>query len=251
MVLLISIDGLRPDALLAANAPTLQRLAKAGRTCLTAQTQMPSVTLPCHTSMVRGVPVERHGITSNTFTPLARPVPSILDVASQHGRRCGAFFNWGPLRDLFEPESVVVSHFVRDAHRIEGDTRVADSFVRSVAEEPLDFAFVYFGHVDECGHQHGWMSDQYLLAVAHADACVERVLSVVGSGQWIIQSDHGGHDRSHGTTMPEDMTIPWILAGDGIEAKSLEGVTILDTAPSLAHLLGVPAPPVWEGQSHS
>jgi hypothetical protein len=46
---------------------------------------MPSVTLPCHTSMFRGVTPERHGITTNTWTPQVRPVPSIIDYDT--GRR--------------------------------------------------------------------------------------------------------------------------------------------------------------------
>ncbi|WP_227624969.1 alkaline phosphatase family protein [Fimbriimonas ginsengisoli] len=253
-VLLVSIDGMRPDALRSANTPYLDRLVANGTVCWNARTVMPSVTLPCHTSMLRGVDVPRHGITSNRFSPLARPVPSVIDVAKTHGRRTGFFFNWGELRDLAEPGSFDVSYFVQDAHRMEGDTRVAKAAAAHQREEPFDFLFVYLGHVDERGHAEGWMSPGYIEAIEHADACVGMVLAALDEGDrsWValIQSDHGGHERSHGTEMDEDMTIPWILSGHGVKAgNTLDGgVRIYDTCPTLAHLLGLPAAREWDGR---
>ena len=47
-----------------------------------------------------------------------------------------------------------------------------------------------------------------------------------------------------------DLTIPWIACGAGIrEGHRIEApVSLIDTAPTLAHLLGLPRPPEWEGQ---
>jgi arylsulfatase A-like enzyme len=66
----------------------------------------------------------------------------------------------------------------------------------------------------------------------------------------IVQSDHGGHDRGHGTEMPEDMTIPWLAAGPGIRSGHpiTAQVSLLDTAPTVARLLGVTPPREWEGR---
>lgn len=250
---LISIDGMRPDALRLASTPHLDRLIEGGATCWTAHTVMPCITLPCHTSMLRGVEPARHGITCNRFSPIARPVPSVIDVAKIHGRRTGFFFNWGELRDLAEPGSFDVSYFVQEAHLPEGDTRVAEAAARHHLEQPFDFLFVYLGHTDERGHAEGWMSRPYLDAVEHADACVGKVVAALDEvgRPWtaLIQSDHGGHDRNHGTELPEDMTIPWILSGSrAARGKTIEGVRIFDTCPTLAHLLGVPAAREWEGR---
>ena len=55
---------------------------------------MPSATLPCHTSMFRGVTPERHGITTNTWVPQVRPVPSLVDVLHRAGKRTAFFYNW-------------------------------------------------------------------------------------------------------------------------------------------------------------
>jgi hypothetical protein len=245
---------MRPDALQQTDTPTLDDMKARGAYSLAAQTVMPSVTLPCHTSMLRGVDTPRHGITTNTFHPLARPVPSLMDAAHAAGKRVGCFYNWGELRDLCEPGSPDVAYYCRDCYSTEGDWRVAQSAAAHINEEPFDFLFVYLGYTDECGHRHGWMSVPYLEAVANADRCIGHVLDACRkSGREaiaLVQSDHGGHGRSHGTDSPEDMTIPWILAGPGVRAGVLPDglVRIYDTCPTLAVLLGLPPAREWEGR---
>ncbi len=254
LVLLFSIDGMRPDALVLAETPTLDRLVKEGASTMKARTVMPSVTLPCHTSMFRGVDVPRHGITSNTFSPLARPVPSIIDVATQQGRRCAMFYNWGPLRDLCGPESLAFSYFVGDLDRHEGDEHVARVAAEHLASEDIDFAFIYLGYTDIAGHAHGWMSPEYIEGIRRAAPCVQQVLdAAVATGRPVtalVQSDHGGHERSHGTEMPEDMTIPWVLWGDRVRRGfTIEApVRIFDTCTTLAHLLDLNPAREWEGR---
>ena len=248
MFLLFSIDGMRPDALQAANTPNIDHLIATGASTMTARTVMPSVTLPCHTSMLRGVDVPRHGITSNTFAPLARPVPSLFDVAYRQGLHCGFFYNWGPLRALHEPESVAIDHYVHDAHRPEGDQRVADATVQHLAG--LDFAMVYLGWTDECGHMHGWMSPEYMQAIEDADRCVGQILHAAPNPTVLLQSDHGGHGQAHGTDCDEDMIIPWILSGPAAKSSHQiqSPVRIFDTCPTIAHILGLPTAREWEGE---
>ena len=65
-VLVVSIDGLRPDAITTFNAPTLRRLTVEGSYTLAASTITPSKTLPSHTSMLTGLSPEQHGVLWNT-----------------------------------------------------------------------------------------------------------------------------------------------------------------------------------------
>lgn len=121
-------------------------------------------------------------------------------------------------------------------------------------EQPFDFLFIYYGHTDDCGHQHGWMSEPYLRAIENADKCIDYVLQACErTGREttvLVQSDHGGHERSHGTDSPEDMTIPWILSGAGVrKGQMLDGnVRIFDTCPTLAAVLGLPHAREWDGR---
>ena len=66
----------------------------------------------------------------------------------------------------------------------------------------------------------------------------------------IITADHGGHEYTHGTDMPEDMTIPLIFAGAEREmVGKLEDVNIIDIAPTIAALSGTAPNPDWKGKS--
>lgn len=68
-VILISIDGFRPDFYLdkAWPAPTLQAMMKEGAHAKGVRCIFPSVTYPSHTTLITGALPARHGITYNTM----------------------------------------------------------------------------------------------------------------------------------------------------------------------------------------
>ncbi len=65
----------------------------------------------------------------------------------------------------------------------------------------------------------------------------------------LIEADHGGHERNHGTDAPDDMTIPWLVWGDTIRQGHViqENVSLLNTAPTVARLVGIEPADQWEG----
>src|SRR5262245_30248760 len=75
MVLLISIDGLRPDSVTAAEqhglrVPNLRRFLTEGAYAERVRGVVPTVTYPSHTTLITGVSPAKHGIYSNnTFDP--------------------------------------------------------------------------------------------------------------------------------------------------------------------------------------
>ena len=217
---------------------------------------MPSSTLPCHTSMLRGVDTPRHGITSNTFHPLVRPVPSVIEAAFDQGKKTGFVYNWETLRDLSDPGKLHISLMDRDCYSPDGDARVAEMASFALDRCDLDLLFIYLGWSDECAHRTGWMSQPYLDAIANADRCLARVLEKIdqlgrlSETAILVTSDHGGHERTHGTDCDEDMIVPWILSGAGIKQghKIAGSVRIYDTCPTLAALLGLKPSEIWDGQ---
>jgi arylsulfatase A-like enzyme len=213
---------------------------------------MPSMTLPCHTSLFLGVRPSRHGIITNLWTPQVRPVPGLFGVLDQAGLVTASFYNWEELRDLSRPGSLNASFMVKKG---KGDG-VADTAVSQLAaawlrDHEFSFAFVYLGDTDITGHTSGWMSDSYLHGIAHADRCIKTVLDALPQDCTVmITSDHGGHDQIHGTDCDEDMTIPLIVAGPSIQGPRTikHGVQITDIAPTIAHHFGVISPVEWIGQ---
>jgi predicted AlkP superfamily pyrophosphatase or phosphodiesterase len=107
-VVLISIDGLKPEYVLQADAhglkiPHLRALLARGAHASGVVGVVPTVTYPSHTTLVTGVAPARHGIISNnTFDPLNRnqggwywyasdiEVPTLWDAVMDAGRTVGS-----------------------------------------------------------------------------------------------------------------------------------------------------------------
>ena len=176
-VYLILADGMRPDGMLQCGHPMVEKLMQAGASSLTAQTVMPSVTLPCHMSLFHSVGPERHGVTTNVFTPQVRPVKGLFDRLTDFEKTCAFYYSWGELRDLHQPASVT------DARFIQGGTYTYEAASEELTEMTLqarekgghDFTFLYLGEVDDIGHRYGWMGKEYLQAVSHSFDCIARV----------------------------------------------------------------------------
>jgi hypothetical protein len=77
-VVLISIDGLKPEYLRQADSlglriPTLRQLMRSGASARGVRGVLPTLTYPSHATLVSGVSPARHGIEANTtFDPLQR-----------------------------------------------------------------------------------------------------------------------------------------------------------------------------------
>ena len=257
MVVLVMTDGVRADALDPARCPAHAALRACGASTGTARSVLPPVTLPCHMSIFHSVPPVRHGITTNLFVPMARPVLGLVEALRLARKRCAFIHNWEPLRDLSRPEMLSFAYFREPpagpdvAHPAYDDETAAEG-ARAIASGAFDFLFVYLGGVDAAGHAFGWMSGEYLEQLERLDAALGRVADALpADASIIVHSDHGGHDRSHGIDMPEDMTIPWLAAGPAIrQGHTIAGaVNLMDTAPTIARLLGVKPPAEWEGRA--
>lgn len=250
--LLVMLDGVRPDALDAVRCPALAAFRQRGAFARQARSVMPSVTLPCHMSIFHSVPPTRHGVVTNDWMPMARPVSGLVEQAQRAGLRSAFFYNWEPLRNLSRPGSLEFSYFKKTAKQFpHGDDHSIEMAAQFIGAEAPDFVFLYCGTIDEMGHHSGWMSSDYLVQLQHVDGRLGPFLANLPDDYAVlIQSDHGGHGRTHGTAQDADMNILWMLAGPGV-AQGVEisqPVTLLDTAPTLARVLGIDPGEDWEGR---
>jgi predicted AlkP superfamily pyrophosphatase or phosphodiesterase len=261
-VVLISLDGLRPDAIEKFGAKTLQMLMREGSYTLRAQTILPSKTLPSHTSMLTGVDADQHGITWNTDKTEDHghvDVPTVFGLAKEKGFRTAAFFSKTKFHHLEAP--MTLDHvrspkggLLNDRWTADRTVQYVEDYLESGAPAP-NLMFVHIGEADYAGHFYGWMSSMYGVAVRQADKAVAEVIDEAddrfGRGNYtlIVTADHGGHGRNHGSSDPRDTTIPWIVWGQGVEAGATigTGVRTMDTAATALWLLGVTAPEAWVG----
>ena len=249
-VLILSIDGLRPDAIDLTPMRNLQTLMKEGAYSLVAQTIMPSSTLPSHSSMLTGLCPDKHGVDWNDYRP-ERGFASgtdIFDLAHAAGLRTVMVVGKEKLRQTTESESTDVFEFINDR-----DTVIAERVVELI---PAGFGlmFIHFPTPDWMGHEYGWLSPEQFSVLFRADEALQTILDALDKAGMradtlvIITADHGGHGTTHGSRQLEDMTIPWIVAGPGVRHVVLStDINTTDTAATAAWALGLPRQAEWDG----
>lgn len=122
----IMLDGLRPDAISPERTPTIHSFMQKGSYTLEGQSVVPSVTVPCHTSIFHSVPPSRHGITDNNWHPMARPITGLVEHLKQHGKRTGFIHNWEFLRNLNSVNSLYYNFFMDTGYELDGDEIVTE-----------------------------------------------------------------------------------------------------------------------------
>lgn len=249
-VIILSIDGLRPDAIPLAPMPNLTALMQSGAYSLTAQTTHPSATLPAHVSMLSGQCPSKHGVDWNDYMPENgyAQVTDVFDLVHAAGMKTVMYVGKEKLRQVIEPESMDVFEYINDR-----DLVITANLLENF---PTDFGllFIHFPTADWMGHVYGWLSGEQLSVLFRADQALGNLLAELDARGIrdetliIVTSDHGGHGVIHGTRLPEDMTIPWIASGAGVQPVALTSeITTTDTAATVAFALNLPIPAEWDG----
>ena len=247
--LLVSIDGVAPRFVTPVVMPNLIALARAGASCFTARTVLPSLTLPAHLSMLAGVAPSTHGVPTNTPAAISGTQSTVLAVARRSGLQTSAVHTWQPLDSIFEKDATDRRVVIGDGYDPADDDQVVAEGIAAMGAG-AELCFTYVGGPDLVGHDHGWGSDQYLDALADADRRLGRLLAAAGDRHIVVTTDHGGTGRDHAAGGPTDIETFVVARSPRLHAGSAwASASILDVAPTLADLLGLPPDPAWEGRS--
>jgi hypothetical protein len=250
-VIVLSEDGLRPDAIVRARAPAHDRIMREGSWSLKARTIRQASTLASHAAMLSGFDVGAHGLHWNSWRPERGfiRVPTIFTAAE--GEHTAAFVGKQKLAHITGPRGV--DFFARPGFFCK---KVVEQAATYFVEHRPTIEFVHFSDPDERGHAIGWMSDAQLEAIHAVDKCLARLLQAVAdSGAaadtlLILSADHGGHGRNHSGGREEDRLIPWIAWGAGVRQnhRLSRPISTVDTAATVLWALGLPPPPGLAGK---
>lgn len=242
-VIILSEDGLRPDALVEAGTPSHEALMRDGAYTLRARTIRRASTLPSHAAMLSGFDVDEHGLFWNSWHPERGfiKVPTVLSVAMNAGKGAAAFVGKWKLQHIAGPGGVDV--FSRPGYLCK---KVVDEAAAYFTSKRPQVLFVHFSDPDEEGHSVGWMSEPQLKAIRNADRCLDTLVDAIKASDvgsrtlLIISADHGGHGRNHSGAISEDRLIPWIAWGAGVKPghRITAPVSTVDTAATTLWALG-------------
>ncbi len=230
-LLLISLDGVRPDYLERGITPHLSALAREGVHAKWMNPSYPSLTFPNHYTLVTGLRPNRHGIINNTmwdehlgdFTLSNRE--AVGDARWWSGEPIWVSAEKAGMRTatMFWPGSEAAVGGVRPwqwrkfDHQMSIDQRVDQilAWLSLPAAERPQLATLYFEHIDTAGHEGGPDSLEVTEALRQVDAGIGRLMaSLEARGlrdkiNMIVVSDHGMAATSpQRTVIVEDLISP-------------------------------------------
>jgi arylsulfatase A-like enzyme/Flp pilus assembly protein TadD len=281
-VLLVSIDTLRADHLgcygAKAKTPTLDRLAAQGVLFERAVSHVP-LTLPSHASLFTGLYPIAHGIRDNGAFRLSPTHRTLASLFRDRGYRTGAFVASFPLDSRFgldqgfdvydDVYGEATAYDVKIAERPADEVlEPAAAWIEKAGGKPF-FAFVHLydphsPYEPPPSFRARFGTDLYSGEIAYVDDALGRFLSRLTPGGHmdntivVITADHGEGlgehgEKTHGmfaydSTLHVPLIFHWKDAlPEGVRIESR--VRLIDVAPTVADLAGLPPFPEFQGES--
>lgn len=259
-VLVIGIDGLRPDALIAADTPTLDELIGNGAVTYDAyaggetgtETQQATSSGPGWSSILTGVWVDKHNVSDNRFfDPHFHQFPCFFTRIREVRPEAflSSIVHWAPINERIVQDADVETE-------VESDSEVAVEAAAHLRLEDPDVLFLQFDDVDHAGHSYFFSpcSPKYLQAVHEVDTQIKSVIEAlegrpgVKDEDWLIvvTTDHGGFLMGHGSQLPMVRTIFMIASGMAASrGEHSPGPGMVAVPATVLQHLGIPVDPAW------
>ncbi len=255
-VLLIGLDGVRPDVIEFGDTPTLDHLMQDGAFSLTAQTQLagPTSSAPGWMSILTGVDSDKHLVVGNDLFGIHdKQYPSILSRLASIGVKSAVSVSWTQLwSEFLEKEGAAEVGY----GALGVDALIMED-LDSLLLEPFDFFFVHLDAPDHAGHDTGYGTGfpEYVQAIEEKDKDIATMLatlrnrSTYDQEEWLIvvTTDHGGDGvKGHGAQNQANRRIFLIVSGAAAkQGEILPAPTQMDIAPTIFRYMGLDIQDSW------
>ena len=272
-VILFVLEGFGQNSLKGGTMPTLSRLIKEGSVTWSATAVKPALRLPTMASLITGLPVEKHGITWNTFEfsrgyPRA---PSVFDYLDLSGGRDSAIFLMDEsLYQLARPEPYT-DYQMCGPLKPECSTDRVVSYIRQYFKKATSghgyghailslphFLVVHLPEAGRVGASRGWTSKEYREALRTVDKAINSVLDIYKeqgltnrTTLFVTSLSAEGRDANQEQADAAVPMVPWIASGVGIKHGHAihQPVSIIDTGATVMRTLGLQTHTEWDSHA--
>jgi len=137
------------------------------------------------------------------------------------------------------------------------DNESARKAIDSMTED-FDFQFIYFGSVDQTGHNTKFCGPEYIDRISGINENIHSILDAIKNlgiqenTYVILTSDHGARylQNWHGNQRDDNILIPFYMMGPGIKKnyEIKDYVKNEDVTPTILHMLGYPPNKIWRSR---
>jgi hypothetical protein len=275
-VILVVLEGVGQEALKAGPMPVLSRLVKQGSVTWSATGVNPPLRLPTMASLFTGLPVEKHGITWNSFDFIRgypRP-PTVFDYLDLSGGRDSAiFFMDESLYQLAKPEPYT-DYQMCGPLRPECSTNTVVGYIREYFRKATSghgyghailslphFLVVHLPEPGRAGLAQGMSSPAYRESLRTVDQAISSILGIYRDLGLLDRTtvfvtalnnadEAKGSGNGSGTASAPPRTL-WVAWGAGIKSGHLikQPVSIMDTGATVMRTLGLTTHTEWESKA--
>jgi predicted AlkP superfamily pyrophosphatase or phosphodiesterase len=276
--MLITLDGWHVK--LTDRMPVWQEMTAAGSWTLKAQVPRGATTVISHAALYTGADPRVNGVVrelENTgpdthvhgvkfrWTPFKKVADdgtvtytmkdTIFTAVKAAGYKATAVVQKGKLVGELSPDGDETGIHVY------GDSGLIKAACAAVRDDDTRLVILHIGSPDGAGHNHGWLSDEQYKVAEQVSGQLQTIRQCLADAEaaggvpttLIVTSDHGGTPNTvvdgkikkhgHGANNPDNLTVPWIIVGPGIKQgyEIQASVRLVDTAPTILRILGIPA----------
>ncbi|HZJ69822.1 MAG TPA: alkaline phosphatase family protein, partial [Planctomycetota bacterium] len=251
-VVVVLIDGLGLGA--SRGLPFLDELRARGAS-YDVHIGLPSLSLPARAVMMSGAWQDVSGQATN-YHPRRIGVEHVFTLAHRAGLTTGVAASRS-VQTLFAPDvanAVVYAkeeesdHFEVYEQQMRATVDASEALLR---RSPAGLLLLELHIVDDAGHTWGAAAPEYARAAALCDAAARRLAAPLDLTRdtLVVIADHGHvATGGHGGPEPDVMEVPFVMAGKGVRAGVAGRAELIDVAPTLSVLLGLPLPAANEGR---
>ena len=267
-VLTIAMDGLRPDALAVANTPNIDSLLNgtffgtsgpSGIFSTNAQAEHLTFSGPGWGAYMTGLHVDRHGADTNGFENV---VPGTTDwfvplEAFNSSLDTRRVLTWNIASTSFPSGADVVENYEYSSN---GDQLMTNRVAQFMQDPATDAVMMFYSDTDTAGHTCGFSPTAacYIAEIEQVDGQIGQLLSAMharptfANEDWLVvmTSDHGGLGTGHSGGLPEQRTIPFIVAGPlATTVLPQANPRQVDVAATVLIYFGAPIPGSYDGRA--
>ncbi len=244
-VLFIGWDGVRSDALIAANTPNLDSLLYQSKYSFHVDRGPFTVSTPGWSTVLHGVWPAKHGLTENSFKKNNyNSYPDIFTILRKTKANLGlaTLSNWDAFLQITEEETY--------AQRFDNDPAMTYEAMNLIQTCTPDMMLMHFDYPDATGHDFGFSpnSIEYLASIEISDYYLGLILEQIKSRellhneQWmvILTTDHGGNGTGHGgqDELNETRFVWYVVRTPEFTNVNLPNGESVDLLPTMLKWLG-------------